>query len=98
MGTIDLPPLSDVVSAPRITIREKIRIILDKLRQTRSVTFEAMLDGQCNRLDIVVTFLAMLELIKRHLVEAQQDSLFSDIQLAPLGEWDESQDAEIEFE
>jgi segregation and condensation protein A len=37
-----------------------------------------------SRLSVVVTFLAMLELVKRHVIEANQQSLFSDISLQTL--------------
>ncbi|HEY9087838.1 MAG TPA: segregation/condensation protein A, partial [Anaerolineaceae bacterium] len=97
-GAVDLPALSEVVAAPRITIREKIRSILDILRQNNSITFQRLLAEKRSRLEIVVTFLAMLELVKRHIVDAQQSGLFQEIELAPVGEWDESQEENIEFE
>jgi segregation and condensation protein A len=46
----------------------------------------------------VVTFLALLELIKRHIVEASQEELFGDIQFRSLGEWQEEELAELEFD
>ena len=97
-GAVDLPALSEVVAAPRITIREKIRSILDILRQNNSITFQRLLAEKRSRLEIVVTFLAMLELVKRHIVDAQQSGLFQEIELAAVGEWDESQEENIEFE
>jgi segregation and condensation protein A len=50
-----------------------------------------------SRLDVVVTFLAMLELVKRHFVRAQQESLFGDISLETGNGWDEEVDFELEF-
>jgi segregation and condensation protein A len=93
-----LPPLSEVVAAPRITIREKIRSILDRLRGAGMVNFRDLLFQRRSRLEVVVTFLAMLELVKRHVVDAHQASLFSDIELSSQGEWDEGEDNNIEFE
>ena len=93
---INLPELSTVVSMPRITIREKIHAIISLLRQKGPSTFKSALD-QPSRLEAVITFLAMLELIKRRVVIAQQPGLFEDIQLTPIGEWDDSTDAELEF-
>jgi segregation and condensation protein A len=94
----DLPALSQVVSAPRITIREKIRAILEIMRNNEGLTFQRLLSENYSRLEIVVTFLAMLELVKRHIVAAQQPGLFAEIELARLGDWDETQEDSIEFE
>ncbi len=98
MGGPILPALSEVVSAPRVTIREKIHTILEYLRQTNALTFQSFITAESTRLEVVVTFLAMLELIKRHIVEASQDTLFSEIALTRQGEWEEPQEGELEFE
>jgi segregation and condensation protein A len=66
------PALNTVVSQPRVTIREKIHLIARLLRAHSRASFQAILSGRHSRLDVVVTFLAMLELIKRHLVSAHQ--------------------------
>jgi segregation and condensation protein A len=93
----DLPALSRVVAMPRVTIREKIRLILDSLQNLRSATFRSFLKHKNDRLEIVVTFLAMLELIKRRVVEAAQIDLFGEIDVHATGEWDEVQDTQLEF-
>jgi len=98
MGGPVLPALSEVVAAPRVTIREKIRSILDRLRAGDAASFRSMLDGARTRLEVVVTFLAMLELVKRHIVSASQDGLFSDIELSPLDNIDSAADMDLEFE
>jgi chromatin segregation and condensation protein Rec8/ScpA/Scc1 (kleisin family) len=46
----------------------------------------------------VVTFLALLELVKRYRVAAKQEGLFNEIQIEKLEEWGEDEDLEIEFE
>jgi segregation and condensation protein A len=95
----DYSTLSEVVAAPRITIREKIAWILDHLRRkTGAITFRHLLKEKSSRLEIVVTFLAMLELIKRHIVDVQQFQLFSDISLAPLDDLDDKVEGDLEFE
>ena len=67
------PTLSSVVAAPRITIREKITYIATALRRQKNVTFLSLFNRRRTRLEMVVTFLAMLELVKRHLVNASQE-------------------------
>lgn len=91
------PPLSILVAPPRITIREKIILIAQALREKGRTTFLALVSEKRSRLDIVVTFLAMLELIKRSYVRAQQSSLFGDIDIEPTPSWDDRQDFETEF-
>ncbi len=97
-GQGNLPPLSQVVSIPRITIRQKINAIVDNLRATGSVSFYKLISLRGNRLEIVVTFLAMLELVKRHIVAANQNALFGEIELLSEGEWGNVEDQELEFE
>ena len=93
----DRPALDTVVKAPRVTIRDKIRFISNRLREKGQATFRAMLGTQPTRLDVVVTFLAMLELVKRHFVFATQDQLFGDIDIVASENWDEEQSFELEF-
>lgn len=93
----DLPGLSRVVAMPRVTIREKIHLIVDSLRNFSVTTFGAFIKRRGDRLEIVVTFLAMLELIKRSVVEASQPDLFGSIEVKATGEWDEKDDAQLEF-
>jgi segregation and condensation protein A len=92
-----LPPLNDVVSRQRVTIREKIDLIITALQRQGSGSFVDLLPPGRSRLEIVVTFLALLELVKRHLVEAEQTSLFSDIALHSQGQWDDQQELDLEF-
>jgi len=97
MSKPDLPALSRVVAMPRVTIREKIRTIVDSLREAGNAQFCYFIHRQGDRLEVIVTFLAMLELIKRRVVEVSQPSLFGDIEVTPTGEWDEKNDAQLEF-
>lgn len=93
----DLPSLGVVVPAPRITIREKIALIAGRLRSTERLSFSQLLPEHITQLDIVVTFLAMLELIKRNLITAHQEHLFAEITLEKSDAWEETTDFELEF-
>ena len=90
-------PLGTVVTAPRITIREKISVIVNSLRSQNRLSFLSLFERRRSRLDVVVTFLAMLELVKRRFIRAQQDNLFGDITLEPSETWDEDLEFELEF-
>jgi segregation and condensation protein A len=90
--------LGTVISAPRITIREKILLIAERLGKNKNTTFRELLGKESTRLEIVVTFLALLELIKRYRVAARQEAQFSDIQIEKMEEWGAGEEMEIEFE
>jgi segregation and condensation protein A len=90
--------LGTVISAPRITIREKIALIAERLGQSHNATFSGLFGQKPSRLEVVVTFLALLELVKRYRVAARQEGLFSDIQIEKMEEWGEEDELEIEFE
>ena len=91
-------PLSDVIAPPRITIREKIEMISKTMKDVERSTFRTLLSQGASRLEIVVTFLAMLELIKRYRIQANQEGLFTDIEIARMDEWKDDEEIEIEFE
>ena len=90
--------LGTVISAPRVTIREKIAWIAERLGQNHHTTFSGLLGKKPTRLEIVVTFLALLELVKRYRVAARQDGLFTDIEIEKMEDWGKDEELEIEFE
>ena len=89
--------LSNMVPAPRVTIREKIAELAAALRKNKQISFQSLFVSRRTRLEIVVTFLAMLELVKRHLVQASQDQLFGEIWIDATENWNESEEFELEF-
>lgn len=91
-------PLGVVIAAPRVTIREKIDLISKTMRQVEKSTFKALLQTGASRLEIVVTFLAMLELVKRYRLHAHQEDLFGDIEIDRMEDWKDDEEIEIEFE
>ncbi len=90
------PELKTVVSPSPITIRQKISLIGKFLRQGRT-SFRVLLGNARSRLEVVVTFLAMLELIKRHKIHARQETIFGEIELEPDPDWDQEEEFELEF-
>jgi len=94
----DKQALGTVITAPRITIREKISLIAERLGQNPNTTFKSLLGQKPSRLEVVVTFLALLELVKRYRVAVQQAGLFTDIQVEKMEDWGTGEELEIEFE
>ena len=90
--------LGTIISAPRITIREKITSIAAILNNNKNATFHDLCGNKPSRLEIVVTLLALLELVKRYQVAARQEALFSEIQIEKMEGWNSNQELDIEFE
>ena len=65
------------------TVSEKIEYILKEITRSRSLRFSALFASATSRTEVVVTFLAMLELIRLKQLVAVQDSVFGEIELAP---------------
>ena len=91
-------PLGVIIAPPRVTIREKIDLIAKVMKDVERASFRSLLDSGASRLEIVVTFLAMLELVKRYRIHAHQEDLFSDIEINRMEEWTDDEEIEIEFE
>ena len=94
---LPLQKLDTVINLPRITIKDRITSILDTLRNVRKTTFNSLLNQKNSRAELVVTFLALLELVKRHIIQANQKELFGEIDLDSEKLVDENLDLEVEF-
>jgi segregation and condensation protein A len=90
--------LGTVIAPPRVTIREKIELISRTLRDLQRANFRGLLKDKASRIEIVVTFLALLELIKRYRVVAYQNEVFGEIEFEKMEEWKDDEEIEIEFE
>jgi segregation and condensation protein A len=77
------PPVSEVVSPMTVTIGQQMTLIREELHHRRQISFRGLLRRATSRVEIIVTFLAVLELIKQYVVEVQQDNLFGDIIISP---------------
>lgn len=77
-----VPP--GIVTPFTLTIRDQIELIRRKTADGRSVTFDALLQSARQRIEIIVTLLAVLELIKRREISAVQEVPFGAILIVPL--------------
>ena len=88
-------PISSIVTIPKLTIKNKMQDLIHALRQKNRLSYKTLLSANFDRIEAIVLFLSILELIKQHYAEVQQESLFSDIQLAPTEKT--YQEAELEL-
>ena len=85
------------IPLPRVTIREKIIQITRLLKEKSRASFQMFISQSPSRLEVVVSFLALLELVKRHFVLVAQDKLFGDIAIEKAASWDEDVAFDLEF-
>ncbi|MCJ7716818.1 MAG: segregation/condensation protein A [Anaerolineales bacterium] len=83
---IDRKSISTVVERPKITIKDKINQISDRFKNSDQITFRELLGKEYSRLDIVISFLALLELIKGNFIEVIQTEIFDDITMKKIKE------------
>jgi segregation and condensation protein A len=93
-----LSPLSRIIPLSKITIRAKINFILQNLKRENRHSFFRLLGDHYSRIDVVVLFLAVLELIKRQIIEASQANVFDDITLEPIVDIIPFEEFDLEFD
>lgn len=94
------PSLNVVIPQAKVTIRERIQYIADFLIRNKRTTFLSIIGSDRSRNNIIATFLAILELIKRHMIYVHQPFLFSDIEIetySSFGTFEGQQLSELEF-
>ncbi len=64
-----------------ITVNEKITLIIDILKKTKKIIFSSLFYKAKSRQEIVVTFMALLELIRLKEIKVKQSSSFGEIWL-----------------
>lgn len=68
----------------RVSIEEKIRDIETRLAAKTRFAFSHVLGGERSRELIIVSFLALLELLKQRRIRVEQGQLFTDIIVKPI--------------
>ena len=81
-----LPPesLDGMVVPFTLTIHDQIGLIRKVMAGSQGVSFKSLLLRAHHRVEIIVTLLAVLELIKRRQIEVTQDQPFGDIMITPV--------------
>lgn len=79
LDKVPAPPVGDVVAPVTVTIDEQIDHIERRLNKSPRIVFRSLLSRAVSRLEVIVTLLAVLELIKQDRVAVRQDALFAEI-------------------
>ena len=64
-----------------VSVKERLREIHDAILARASMTFKDIVGKGKSRVDVVVSFLALLELVKQRVVHVVQDDAFNDIEI-----------------
>jgi segregation and condensation protein A len=72
------------------SVREKMSLLLEDLHRRGKIVFQDLFQGAATRLEIVVTFLAMLELVKIRAVKIWQEEPVGPIVIAPAAPLEEA--------
>ena len=78
---IERQSINTVVERPKVTIKDKINQISAHFRNSDELTFRELLGEKYSRLDVVISFLALLELIKGDFIMVVQEEIFDDIKM-----------------
>ncbi len=73
------------VAPIRASVTDAVEELLDELPRAGRISFRELTGGLFERLDVVVRFLAMLELYKQGLIEVEQFTNFADITITWIG-------------
>ncbi len=77
------PPLHSIAPL-EVTIEEKLEELGQRLKSGQPLRLKQLLRQARSRMEIIVTFLAVLELIKQQAVRVQQPRPFDDILIEPV--------------
>ena len=75
---------ADHVAPIRASVRDAVETILALMPSTGSVRFRDLTIGVHERLELIVRFLAVLELFKQGMIDVEQSGSFADLIVSPL--------------
>ncbi len=67
------------IEKEEVSIEEKMDFVMEYMVEHKRCSFKNLLKSQCSKIQIIVTFLAVLELMKTGKVNIMQEHIFDDI-------------------
>ncbi|MFY0577220.1 segregation and condensation protein A [Cystobacter fuscus] len=80
------PKLQHEVVREKVSLSDAMRRIAEKLAAAESCTFDSLFEEQRTRQAVIITFLAILEMVKRRLLKVSQEEPLAAILLRPNGD------------
>lgn len=75
----DIQKKYTIIQGERISVEEKIIEIKEFFNNTSKIDFSNLIENICDKYEIIITFFAMLELIKQKYIKVQQNQNFGAI-------------------
>lgn len=69
------------IQKDEVSLEEKMEYLENYAMQNKHFSFRNLLESQCSKVEIIVTFLAILELMKMGKIFISQENLFDDIKI-----------------
>ena len=74
------------IEKEEVRIEDKMEEIKSSMKGLKGINFRTLLEAQASKINVIVTFLAILELMKISEITVRQDELFGDIIIDSLDE------------
>lgn len=87
-----------IISIPKLTLKRKLEEIISQLQVLPHTSFQQLLGAERTRLNMILVFLAILELTKQELVITEQQDLFADIRVTALDSMRDVGQSEIDLD
>jgi len=75
----DAPPEMRTITRETLTVKDKMMHIVDRIENLESIRFEELFKESFTRVQLIVTFLALLELLRLGLARVYQENEFGNI-------------------
>src|SRR5262249_39773507 len=79
------------VRVERVSVTERIYELMDRLRGQKMVEFKQLFEAEVTRERLIVTFLAVLEMVRLKVLQLTQNETYGEIYLVPVFEGAEVQ-------
>ncbi len=67
------------IEKEEVSLGDKMDYVREYALHNKSFSFRSLLEEQCGKMEIIVTFLAILELMKTGIINISQENIFDDI-------------------
>lgn len=72
-------PLPKICLGRAVSVKQRLEAINDLLKQHRQISFRQLLSGAGSRTEVIVNFLALLELVKQQIIFIKQPNSFEEM-------------------
>lgn len=84
------------IEKEEINIEDRMLQVREEIRGLKGINFRTLLEARPTRMNIIITFMSILELMKEGAISIRQDAIFGEIVIDSLDESDEAAAAKEE--